>query len=210
MEAHKDIIEQSKQGNQRAQYEIYRLYSKSMLNTCYRLVNNRELAEDMLQEAFTQAFLSLDSFRYESSFGSWLKRIVINNCLNELKRRKIDLVFLNDLQQFYPDHGDDKLCEPLITVEDIKKAMVKLPVGARTIFSLYLLEGYDHSEISQILNISESASRSQYSRAKSKMKKLLSAGKDETISDVAYHHNETSFTAGLAQLATNFLVPQHI
>ncbi len=131
-----------------------------------------EDAEDMLQEAFTEAFRRLSGFRYESTFGAWLKRIVINRCINELRKRKTDLSFFDDMQRF--DQTEEKEPDPKgVSVEKVKKAMDDLPNGSRMIFSLYLLEGYDHIEISEILNISVSNSKSQFMRARLKVKEKL-------------------------------------
>ncbi len=171
---HKDIIEKSKSGDSAAQYKLYSLYAKAMFNIAYRMMNNKEEAEDMLQESFTDAFTRLSSFRYESSFGSWMKRIVINHCLNEIKRRKADLQFFEDMNLFdQKTDDDDDGYQPGLSVENVRKAMDHLPNGSKVIFSLYLLEGYDHTEISQILNVSESNSKSQYMRAKQKVKEVL-------------------------------------
>ena len=174
---HKNIIESSKAGDAKAQYKLYQLYTKAMYNICYRMMNNHEEAEDMLQEAFTEAFLKLDTFRYESSFGAWLKRIVINKCINEIKRRKADVLIFDDMQQFDKDNNDDYVNyeDIQMNVQKIHKAIEVLPEGYRIIFSLYLLEGYDHTEISQIMGISESTSKSQYMRAKRKIKDLLNS-----------------------------------
>lgn len=210
MEKHSDLIEACKKGSSKAQHQLYKLYSKAMFNTSYRMMHNRELAEDMLQEAFCQAFMSLHTFRYESTFGTWLKRILVNTCINELKRRKVELILMNDLLQIYPEHVEDEEPGSSLSVADVKNAMESLPAGSRTIFSLYLLEGYDHQEISEILDISESASRSQYSRAKDKIRKILSAGKDELRSDMAFHHEKTPFTTGQSQFTTNNVALQHI
>ena len=144
-----------------------------MFNIAMRLMNNREEAEDMLQDSFVDAFSRLKGFRFESSFGSWLKRIVVNNCLNELKRRKADLRFFDDMSKFDEQKGEELEYEQGLSVEKVRKAMEQLPGGARMIFSLYLLEGYDHVEIAQILSISESNSKSQYMRAKRKVKEIL-------------------------------------
>lgn len=179
LDIHSDIIEKSKQGNGKAQYKLYQLYSQAMFNTCLRMMRSREEAEDMLQEAFSEAFYKLHTFRYESTFGAWIKRIVVNKCINELKRRKADLEYFEDMTPFN-DHDDDDNYRPGLSVDKIKKAMEHLPKGSRMIFSLYLLEGYDHTEISEILNISESNSKSQYMRAKRKIKEIL---KEE------YHEN---------------------
>ena len=178
LDIHKNIIERSKRGHARAQYELYNLYAKAMLNTCYRMMNNRENAEDMLQESFSEAFRKLDSFRYESTFGAWLKRIVVNRCINEIKRKKAELQFFDDMSPF----GNTIIEEEEVSemdVKSIKYAMQELPNGSRMIFSLYLLEGYDHREIAQILNVSESNSKSQYMRAKRKVKEILEGGKYE-------------------------------
>jgi len=173
-EVHKDVIEKCRKGNARAQYELYNLYAKAMYNICLRMMRSREAAEDMLQEAFSDAFGKLDSFRFDSGFGSWLKRIVINNCINELNRRKTDLEFFDDMHIFEnEEETDEREYENQLSVQNIKKAMEFLPGGSRIIFSLYLLEGYDHVEISQILNITESNSKSQYMRAKNRIKEIL-------------------------------------
>lgn len=174
MELHKELIEKSKKGNPGAQYQLYQLYAKAMYNLIFRMMNNREEAEDMLQESFSDAFKNLHTFRYESSFGSWIKRIVINKCLNEINRRKAQLSFFNDMSYFEQEdelQSDEE--EIGMTVEKIKKAMEHLPGGAKMIFSLYLLEGYDHQEISEILKISVSNSKSQYMRAKQKVREIL-------------------------------------
>jgi RNA polymerase sigma-70 factor (ECF subfamily) len=170
---HKDLIELSKAGDSAAQYKLYKQYAKAMFNIAMRLMNNREEAEDMLQESFAHAFTHLHKFRYESGFGSWMKRIVINHCLNEIKRRKASLEYFEDMSSFDGKDDNEGDYETGLSVENIRKAMEHLPNGSRMIFSLYLLEGYDHREISQILNISESNSKSQYMRAKRKIKEIL-------------------------------------
>jgi len=171
-EIHRDIIELSKAGNRKAQYELYRLYVHAMFNICMRMLNNRPEAEDALQDAFSEIFNKLDSFRYESAFGSWTKRIVVNTCINLLRKKHVDLVFMEEIQEeeTAEDPGDT---ETELKVQLVMKALESLPDGYRIIFSLYLLEGYDHSEISQILGISESTSKTQYMKAKRKMKELL-------------------------------------
>ncbi len=143
-----------------------------MYNICYRMMNNREEAEDMLQESFSEAFHSLNSFRFDSAFGAWLKRITVNKCINALKKRKADLIPVGIL----PDHpeedesGDEM---PGLSVARVQQAMEQLPEGYRVIFSLYLLEGYDHAEISQIMGITEATSKSQFSRARQRIKEIM-------------------------------------
>lgn len=171
-EIHKDIIEQCMRGSSKAQHQLYQLYARAMLNTSYRMMNSLADAEDMLQEAFTEAFNKLNTFRYESTFGAWLKRIVVNRCINELKRKKTELQFFDTMLKFN-DREDEEEVHAELSVSQIKKAMQELPEGSRLIFSLYLLEGYDHREIAQILNMSESNSKSQYMRAKKRIKEIL-------------------------------------
>ena len=176
---HREIIELSKKGNPKAQYQLYKLYSKAMFNICVRMLNSIEEAEDLLQESFTDAFMKLNSFRYESSFGAWLKRIVINKCINSIQKKKVDLVFPDHTVE--PVHREESIDYSQIEM-DVRKihgAMEKLPDGYRVIFSLYALEGYDHAEIAQILGISESTSKSQYLRAKQKIRDLLINNHDE-------------------------------
>ncbi len=180
-EIHRNIIEDCKLGQQRSQYQLYQLYSKAMFNVCYRMMSNREEAEDLLQDSFTDAFHRLHTFRYESSFGHWLKRVTVHKCINEIKRKKADLDYYDDMGWF--ENQEEEKEEAYgngLTVENVKKAMEHLPSGSRMIFSLYLLEGYDHVEISQILDISESNSKSQYMRARRKIKELLNTNSHET------------------------------
>ena len=173
LDIHKKIIEASKTGDARAQYRLYQLYSKAMYNVCMRMMNNREDAEDALQESFAEAFIKLDTFRYEATFGAWLKRIVVNRCINKLKRRNPEISTVDDLTVL--DREEVRFENNELDVRRIHRAMERLPDGYRVIFSLYLLEGYDHGEISQIMGITESTSKTQLHRAKAKLKELLNA-----------------------------------
>ena len=169
---HKDLIEKSKKGDTGSQYKLYGLYSKAMYNLSFRMMNSVVEAEDVLQEAFTEAFLKLKTYKYEASFGAWLKRIVINRCLNKLKKRNIQLVLVDNNE--IPDSYDEDIKDNTeFEVEKIITAVQRLTDGYRVILELYLFEGYDHVEISQILNISVSTSKSQYSRAKMRLKSIL-------------------------------------
>ncbi len=176
---HREIIELCKEGDSTAQFHLYRLYAKAMYNICLRMLNNKEEAEDLLQDSFCDAFTKLGTFRYESSFGAWLKRIVINKCINVIKRKKVELVYKDqDVEAAGMDQEVD-YDSIRFDVQKIHDAMEQLPEGYRIIFSLYALEGYDHREISQILNISESTSKSQYLRAKQKLREILKNNEDE-------------------------------
>jgi len=166
---HAPIIEECRKGNSRAQFILYNQYSKAMYNLAYRILNNREDTEDILQDVFVECFRNIDSFRFESTFGAWLKKITINKCINQIKKKKIDLTLYDTLPSVTYEEEE----EALYDTEKIFKSIETLPDGYRIILTLYLLEGYDHSEISQILGISESTSKSQYSRAKEKLRNLL-------------------------------------
>lgn len=167
---HAPLIEECRKGNSRAQFRLYNQYCKAMYNLAYRILNNREDAEDMLQETFIECFRCIDSFRFESTFGAWLKRIMVNKCINHIKRKKIDLT----LSETLPVVIEEEYEEVIYDTAKIFKGIELLPDGYRIILTLYLLEGYDHGEISQILGITESTSKSQYSRAKEKLRSILS------------------------------------
>jgi RNA polymerase sigma-70 factor (ECF subfamily) len=167
------LIEECRKGNSKAQFRLYDQYSIAMYNLAYRILNNREDAEDILQEAFVECFRNIDSFRFESTFGAWLKKIIINRCINHIKKKKIDLTLCERL----PTTSYEEEEEIVYETEKIFNSIEMLPDGYRIILTLYLIEGYDHSEISQILEISESTSKSQYSRAKEKLRNILSKNK---------------------------------
>jgi RNA polymerase sigma factor (sigma-70 family) len=174
VDPHKEVVESCLAGNRQAQFELYRLYSKAMYNVCLRMLKNSTDAEDVLQNSFMDAFGRLHTFGFQSTFGAWMKRIVINNCINFLQRRKFsfDEYDANTHGKDAIQYEEDVTYEAL-NVERIQKAMAQLPDGYRVVFSLYMFEGYDHEEISEILKISESTSKSQFHRAKIKLKELL-------------------------------------
>jgi RNA polymerase sigma-70 factor (ECF subfamily) len=145
-----------------------------MFNVSFRITGREEDAEDALQEAFISAFRNLSSYRGDAAFGAWLKRIVVNKAINILKRRKHELM-PEDEQWDVAEEANAAEYKEGLTVDRVKKAIDQLPDGYRAVLSLYLLEGYDHEEIGEILGISESTSKSQLNRAKSKLRKLLTA-----------------------------------
>lgn len=136
------------------------------------MLRNELDAEDILQSSFMDVFSKLDSFRYQSSIGAWIKRIIVNNCINYLKRKRMSFDELEERHTF--QIADDGYMEPTrLNAKAVNAAIKQLPDGYRVVFSLYMFEGYDHKEIGQILGISEATSKSQYSRAKRKLKDLL-------------------------------------
>lgn len=147
-----------------------------MMNVCMRVVNHNGEAEDVLQEAFLDAFSNLHSFRGQSTFGAWLKQVVVNKAINHLRQRKMQLVNIEDYGSDDYDFADS---EPFdeegveMDVARVRLALSALPEGYRVVLSLYLFEGYDHEEIGEILGISESTSRTQYMRGKRKLLEKL-------------------------------------
>jgi len=172
---HQEIIDQCRLGNQKAQFQLYKLYYKPMYNVSLRIVNDGMEAEDVMQEAFLSAFKKMDSYKGEVSFGAWLKKIVVNRSLDYLKKRKVQFEEINERTAQISDY---QMETKEVDVQKIKNAMQDLPDGYRVVLSLYLIEGYDHDEISQILEISNSSSRTQLLRAKNKLRTIL---KDKEI-----------------------------
>ncbi|MBN4070956.1 RNA polymerase sigma factor [Crocinitomix catalasitica] len=168
------LVNDARNGSQDAMQELYGLYSRAMLNTSYRILNRREDAEDALQESFLKAFSRLDQYNSESTFGAWLKRIVINQSLDMLKKKERlnldeDKEIMDDLDEpSFPENYNlqDKL-------DLLYQGLHQMPSGYRTVFSLYMIEGYDHEEISKIMGIGVSTSISQLSRAKNKLKLII-------------------------------------
>ena len=168
-----DLIQRCITGDQRAQFALYSKYADAMLNVAHRIMNNREDARDVLQEAFIKAFTRLESFRFQSTFGAWLKRIVVNTAINYNKKK--GLMPTTELEDNIINLHEGPVGELNLEM-DIKKvnqALLDLPYGYRTVLSLYLIEGYDHGEISEILNISKSTSLTQYKRGKARLKALI-------------------------------------
>lgn len=170
-----DIIEQCKQHDRKAQLQLYKQYCDGMYSVARRFVNDSMEAEDVVQEAFIKAFSKLHQYKGEVTFGAWLKRIVINKSIDLLKSKKQQLLELNEVHLKVVDqaYDDNWLVEDTITVEAVKTAMEQLPEKYRYVVMLFLIEGYDHQEISGILGVSEVASRTQLSRGKAKLKDLL-------------------------------------
>lgn len=172
---HIDLIEKCKRNNRKAQLQLYNQYCNSMYIIAYRFVKNEAEAEDVVQEAFINAFSKLEQYNAEVTFGSWLKRIVINKSLDFIKSKKARLVDLNEASLSIIDNTLDEewLVDDTVTYNEVIAAINSLPDKYKYVLMLYLIEGYDHQEISEILTISESASRTQLSRGKQKLQKKL-------------------------------------
>jgi RNA polymerase sigma-70 factor (ECF subfamily) len=158
--------------------ELYKLYYKAMFNTCQRIVKESMLAEDVMQEAFLTVFEKISTYQGQSTFGAWLKRVVVNKSLDELKKKKLlfdPIETSTEVFKICEEEGFSNEYESEIAqkVNRVKGALNQIPDGYRVVLSLYLFEGYDHEEISQILKITESTARSQLTRAKQKLVDIL-------------------------------------
>lgn len=166
------LIEKCKSNDSLAQMQLYDMYCKAMFNTAYNFIKDDAIAQDVMQEAFIKAFKKIESFTGEATFGAWLKRIVVNQSLDWLKKRKLATVEIKEEVTYLPNDDPWDVDEE-INLAVIYKCIESLPQKCKNVVKLYLLEGYDHQEVAQILEISEVASRSQLSRGKSKLKELL-------------------------------------
>lgn len=172
------LIESCKQGSQSAQFEIYSLYYKAMFNTSLRIVQDTSEAEDVMQEAFLSAFTKLHTFKGEVPFGAWMKRIVINRSLTQIKKKnRLQEVKLEVVSHKLEDDGGEAGMSELdltqTKVQEVLQGMNKLKDNYRVILNLSLIEGYDNEEITRILNISNENCRTTLSRAKSKLRRIL-------------------------------------
>lgn len=155
-----------------AQRELYQQYSPKMLSVCYRYAHNREDAEDMLQEGFIKVFTQIHSFENRGSFEGWIRRIMVHTCINILKKNKkfndsVDLIHATSIQV-----REDSV-PAIIQAKQVVECIRMLPIGYRTVLNLYAIEGYSHREISNMLDIEESTSRSQYTRARVMLEDIL-------------------------------------
>jgi len=172
---HQDLIERCRKNDQKAQFEIYKLYYKSLYNTALRILNHSAEAEDVMQESFLAAFQKIQNYSEKSTFGAWLKKIVIHKSLDALRKKKMNFCEIeNDILNISEEEENEKTeSEIFFEVERIKLKIKELANGYRIILSLHLFENYSHSEIAEMLNISSETVRSQFSRAKKKLLTLL-------------------------------------
>ena len=168
-----EILERCKQNDRRAQMQLYNKYSQGMYYVAFRFLKNSFEAEEAMQEGFVKAFTKMHQYNGEVTFGAWLKRIVINKSIDMLKAKKLELVEMNEQVLGKVDEDTDWTVEDGITVDQIKEAIEDLPERYRYAVMLFLIEGYDHQEISEILEITEVASRTLVHRGKKKLQEKL-------------------------------------
>ncbi len=155
-----------------AQRELYNRFSPKMLAVCYRFAHNREDAEDMLQEAFIKVFSQIHTFQNKGAFEGWIRRIIVHTCINHLKKNKrfnesVDIINASSIQV------REESIPSIVQAKQIVECIRLLPIGYRTVLNLYAIEGYSHKEIAAMLDIEESTSRSQYTRAKQMLEEIL-------------------------------------
>ena len=177
-----DIIEKCKQNNRKAQLQLYNQYCDGMFVVANRFVKDTFEAQDIVQEAFIKAFSKLHQYKAEVTFGAWLKRIVINKSIDLLKSKKQQMLELDEVHLKVVDsnYEDEWLVDDAITLNEVKDAINKLPDKYKYVVMMFLIEGYDHQEISEVLNITEVASRTQLSRGKTQLKELLTLSHNGT------------------------------
>ena len=174
VDQHYDLVVECRNGSRKAHNDLYKLYSRAMYNIAMRILNNEDEAADVLQEAFIDAFGRIGDFRQETTFGLWMKQIVINKSISQIRKRKMELVSIDDTDvETIPDIEIPDHEEMELQVRQVRAAIQQLPGGYRVVLTLYLLEGYDHEEISHILRISVNTSRTQFMRARRKLAEIL-------------------------------------
>ncbi|MGO3707516.1 MAG: RNA polymerase sigma factor [Mesonia hippocampi] len=169
------LIEACRQNDRKAQLKLYEKYSQGMYYVALRFMKNEHDAEEAMQEGFIQAFTKLHQFTGEVTFGAWLKRIVINKSIDMLKARKLDLVALDEHRVAKVEEDNNWDVADSVTIDQVKEAIAKLPERYKYPVMLFLIEGYDHEEISEILNITAVSSRTLVHRGKKKLQEHLKA-----------------------------------
>ncbi|MGC4101637.1 RNA polymerase sigma factor [Ferruginibacter sp.] len=158
--------------NAAAQEALYNRFSPRMLGVCYRFAKNREDAEDMLQEGFIKVFTQMHQYRNEGALEGWIRRIIVHTCINNLKKNKkfsdsLDIIHAHSV------HINEELIPSIMQAKQVVECIRMLPLGYRTVLNLYAVEGFPHKEIATMLDIEESTSRSQYTRAKAMLEEIL-------------------------------------
>lgn len=167
------IIKKCKAYDKKAQKELYDVYSPVLFGICVRYSNSKADAEDILQEGFIKVFTKINDYSGKGSFEGWMKRVVVNTAISHYHKNKkhkevydIDEIKETDVEGLSFDSAD-------FTKDELFSVINKLPEGYKIVFNLYAIEGFKHKEIAIKLNISENTSKSQYSRAKEKLKTML-------------------------------------
>lgn len=178
-----ELINRCVEGEMKAQRELYDRYAARLMPVAMRYAKSQEDAEDILQDAFIKIFNSLESFRQEAQFLTWLKRVVMNTAINH-NRKKLYQQPMLDIEKT-PLHVEKELVLSNLHFTEIMAMLQKLPVGSRTVFNLFAIEGYGHKEIAEMLEISEGTSKSQYARARALLKAMIEEANQVVQSNIS-------------------------
>jgi RNA polymerase sigma-70 factor (ECF subfamily) len=178
MNTESDLIEGCIQGNRKMQYELYERFSPKMYGVCLRYAANAEEAEDILQEGFIKVFRKINTYRGDGSFEGWIRRIFVNTAIEQFRKK----AYLQPITEREESTIEGKYVSVLdnLAEKDIIKLIQQLSPGYRTVFNMYVIEGYTHKQIADVLNISEGTSKSQLSRAKLILQELVKKYLDKT------------------------------
>jgi RNA polymerase sigma factor (sigma-70 family) len=171
----KQIIDACIKEDRIAQRILYDTYSKKMLGVCIRYATDTMEAEDILQEGFIKVFSNISQYTYKGSFEGWIRRIMVNTAINKYKSRKNDLTYMDELNHNVEYNTTEGPIEKM-NYNQLLKLIDKLPIGYKTVFNLYAIEGLSHKEISKKLNHKESTTRTQYHKSKKYLKNLINGG----------------------------------
>lgn len=172
--AHSSLLSRVKSGDNKAFQGLYTAFSKAMFNISYRIVNNKDEAEDVLQDSFLKAFQNIQKFENENAFGGWLKRVVINSSIDLVRKRKLSFISVEEAN--IAETEDEEI---QYDVESLRACILQLPDNHRIVLSLFLFEDQSHKDIAALLNITEGTSKSHYHRAKKKLVQLIKEKKHE-------------------------------
>jgi RNA polymerase sigma-70 factor (ECF subfamily) len=172
MDEYRELIEGCVRGERKSQAQLYKKFSGILFAICLRYASNRVEAQDVLQEVFVRVFSNIRSFSFDGSFEGWLKRIAVNTSITHY-RKNLKHAYQEDVDSAALGISDTDYLNPEYTAEELTLCIQKLPLGYRTVFNLYVLEGWMHKEISDHLGIDINTSKSQLSRAKVFLQKEL-------------------------------------
>jgi RNA polymerase sigma-70 factor (ECF subfamily) len=175
-----EIIEGCKKADKRAQQALFEKYSKRLLGICMRYCQSKDEAEDVLQDGLVKIFFNINQYKGEGSFEGWMKRIIVNTALNNYKSN-LKRYYHSELEDVASEVVSDVNLNDIFEVKDLLKIIQNLPAGYRMVFNMYAIEGYNHKEIGELLNISEGTSKSQLSRARQLLQQKIAELQGEKV-----------------------------
>jgi len=161
----KKLIGKAAKGDRKAQKHLYDKHSSRMLSVCRQYVSPVEVAEELMLNGFFKVFTKLDSFSHEGSFEGWVRRIMVRECIDYL-RKKDYFKYSETIEESKSPILEDEEEEPMIGMDELQELIDQLPAGYKTVFVMYAIDGFKHGEIAQVLNISESTSKTQFRKAR--------------------------------------------